>query len=248
MTAQPPTTRYLTPWKRSNLKNSLKSSGSSISIVHPAKKLGISDAFGRGARAPILLVTRLVEKRPDRKRGPVHARRGFAHLSAPGWCSTQVQQSKYTNLSPHASTTLPVPPHHPRAEVGELADGLGGAGVVRDHAAAFGGEAEGDGHVERLQRGHLPVEPGLGVAVVVVAPGQAGAHLLHPELPEPLHRVVQARVLVVEPLAEAELRRETGEGAQRLLGRAVGADQAHVEVAEVRRSLALLVAGGGAPR
>src|SRR5260370_41918545 len=61
---------------------------------------------------------------------------------------------------------------------------------------------------------------------------------------QPHRRVIEAMVLEMEPLADAEPRRVIGEMPRRPLRRAVLAQQPHVEMPVIGRALRLLVAGG----
>jgi hypothetical protein len=106
---------------------------------------------------------------------------------------------------------------------------FGGGRVVGAEAAGAGGEAEGDGDVEAVEGLHLAVEPGEPALAVRVGPREAGAELVHAEALEPTDRLVEAWVLEVEPLADAEVGRERREVPERALGRPVLAQEAHVE-------------------
>src|SRR5438477_10776978 len=64
---------------------------------------------------------------------------------------------------------------------------------------------------------------------------------------EPADRVIEARVLEMEPLANAELRRVAGKMFERRLGRSILAEESHVEVPVIGRTLGLLVARRGGP-
>ncbi len=106
----------------------------------------------------------------------------------------------------------------------------------------FRREAEGHGHVEVGQRLHLPVEPAERVGAEAVGPGQARAQVRHAEPLHPGDGVVEAVVVVVEPLAEAEVGRVPAELFQRLLRAAVLVEQAHGEMPVVGGALGLAVA------
>src|SRR5688572_11471406 len=108
-------------------------------------------------------------------------------------------------------------------------------------------EAERDGHVEILERIHLPVEPSERIGPEAVGPGDAGAQVTDAEPPQPVHRLIEPVVLEMEPLAYSEIGRVATELVRRRLWRAVLAQQPHVEVPVIGRALRLLVAGGGAP-
>src|SRR5689334_9983731 len=83
-----------------------------------------------------------------------------------------------------------VAPRHAGAKLGELLDALRRAGVVGVHAAVLGSEAVGDGHVERLERPHLAVKPGVGVGAEGVGPAQARAEVGDAEVFEQTDAVV----------------------------------------------------------
>src|SRR5690606_30576896 len=53
-----------------------------------------------------------------------------------------------------------VTPYHGGAELRELLGGLRRTRMMGRHAPMLRREAERDGHLEVVQRGHLPVEPG----------------------------------------------------------------------------------------
>ena len=72
-------------------------------------------------------------------------------------------------------------------------------------AAGAGCEAVRDGDVERFERFHLPVEPGRGIGTVPVGPAQARSQAPDAQLLQPSHRLVQPRVLIMEPLVDSEL-------------------------------------------
>src|SRR4051812_41223808 len=119
---------------------------------------------------------------------------------------------------------------------------------MRLQAAALRRETERQRHIERLQRLHLLIEPALGTGAKTVGPAQAGAQMLHPQFPQQSNPVRQAVVLEMEPLADAESRREAGEVAQRELRRAVLAHQAHIEMPVVGRSFSLAMTRRRGPR
>src|SRR5690606_33898467 len=72
--------------------------------------------------------------------------------------------------------------------------------------------AEGDRRVEVGERFHLAVEPVERAGTVPVAPAYAGAQTAHAESAHPFDGLVEARVLEVEPLADAEPRIEVTGG------------------------------------
>src|SRR3546814_3343057 len=83
-----------------------------------------------------------------------------------------------------------------------------------DLSAMLRREAEGQRHVEFLERGHLSVEPRFGIRAEAVGPAQPGAQMPHAELPQPLHRIVEPMVFEVKPLADAEIGRALGEAVE----------------------------------
>ena len=58
-----PFSRYSTPFSLSNLKNSLKASGSVMSIVDAAEKFNVLQSLDRCAAMPIRPVVRLIGQR-----------------------------------------------------------------------------------------------------------------------------------------------------------------------------------------
>src|SRR5262245_64171694 len=136
---------------------------------------------------------------------------------------------------------------HGGAEIGIFARIERRARVMRRDPPVLRREAEGDGDVERRQRLHLPVEPVERIGPEAVGPGEAGPEMLDAEPLEPAHRIGEAMILVMEPLADAECRRPPGEPFERRLGRAVLAQETHVEMPVVGRALRLLVARRGTP-
>src|SRR5687768_7758855 len=97
-------------------------------------------------------------------------------------------------------------------------------------------EAEREGDLEGLERAHLAVEPGLGVRAEAVGPAHAGAEMANAKLLQPRHGLIEPVILEVQPLADAERRRVVAELLQGTLGSAVLPEQAHVEMAVVRRA------------
>src|SRR5215213_2854302 len=64
---------------------------------------------------------------------------------------------------------------------------------------------------------------------------------------EPAHRVIEPMILEMKPLANAQRRRVPGKAIHREFGAAVLAQESHVEVPVIGRSLRLSMAGGGNP-
>src|SRR6185437_12401390 len=137
---------------------------------------------------------------------------------------------------------------HTRAEFGEPRDLTRWARVMRLDAAALRREAECQRDGEFLQRAHLPIEPFERARPQAVGPTQSGAQVAHAEPPQPARRILQAMILEMKPLTDAELGRMGRETMRRRLRRAVLAQQAHVEVPVVGGPFGLAVAGGRGPR
>ena len=155
----------------------------------------------------------------------VAARTGEARGAAPGPSGGR-RRSEPLTWRPSA-----VAPDHQRAELGEGLRLLRRRGVVRQQAPCLGREAErARYHLERIERPHHAVEPSLGVGALPVRPAEAGADRPHAERPHRLHRVVEPRILEMEPLAQAEIRRQRVEVTRGALRRAVLVEQTHVEV------------------
>src|SRR5437773_12280969 len=108
-------------------------------------------------------------------------------------------------------------------------------------------EAEGDRYLEGFEDSHHAVEPRLGIRPEAVGPGKAGAQMPDAEPLQPQGRVIETVVLEMKPLADAEPRRVIGEMPRRPLRRAVLAQQPHVEMPVIGRTLRLLVAGRRRP-
>src|SRR5919201_4339537 len=138
-----------------------------------------------------------------------------------------------------------VPARDARAELGELFRVARRTGVMRLHAALHGGEAVREREAEVVERGHLAIEPLLPARPIAVRPRQACAQIRHAELAQPPHRFIEAVVFEMEPLADAYFGRVLREEPHRTFWRAIFAQQSHVEVAVVRRTLFLPVAPGG---
>ena len=66
-------------------------------------------------------------------------------------------------------------------------------------------EAERDRHVEFRECLHLAVEPYIRIWPEGVCPAQSCPDVLHPEAAEPLHRIVQAMIFEMKPLADTKL-------------------------------------------
>src|SRR5579884_1217833 len=114
-----------------------------------------------------------------------------------------------------------ITPDHAAAEFGELLRVRRWAGVMRAHAAMFGGKTECHRYVEALQRLHLPVEPRLRIGPEAVRPADAGPQIFDAQSPQAVNRVIESMVLEMEPLADAHVRRELVEDLCRQFGRAV---------------------------
>src|SRR5579885_182957 len=133
------------------------------------------------------------------------------------------------------------------AEVGEGFDVARRTGVVRAKAALLGSEAKGEGDVKRLEGFHLAVKPALPAGTIAVGPTEAGAELLDAEFAEPADGVLEAMVLEMEPLADAELGRVAGKLRESTFGRAIFAKKAHVKVAIVGGAFGFAMASGSRP-
>src|ERR671913_2424691 len=101
---------------------------------------------------------------------------------------------------------------------------------MRRHPAALRRETERHGYIERLEGLHLAIEPLLRVRTMTVRPAQAGPKMPDTKILQPAHGAVEAWVLEMKPLADAERRRQVGKPPKRALGCAVFTQQAHVEM------------------
>src|SRR6266404_3603498 len=136
---------------------------------------------------------------------------------------------------------------HLRAEIGELFDVPRRAGVMRADTFVLWCETEREGHLERFDGLHLPIEPLQRVGSKVISPAQAGAKMADAQIPQGLHAVFKPVVFKMEPLANSELGSEAGELPEGPLGTAIFADQPHVEVTIVRGAFRLAVTRGCGP-
>ena len=113
----------------------------------------------------------------------------------------------------------------------------------------LGREAEGDGHVEI---GRAPPSAGRtsrARSAESCPPSESPVRrYVTPSSLHPAHGVVQPVVLEMEPLADAQFRGESRELVERRLGRAVLAQQPHVEMAVVGRALPPPCGGSSRPR
>src|SRR3954451_14176493 len=119
------------------------------------------------------------------------------------------------------TSCLAITPHLLRAEICKPRDIARRARVVGPYAFTLGSEAERERHADPLQGTHLPIEPRLRAGPEAVRPAQARSQVRYTQFAHPVHRIVEARILEVEPLAEAQFGRERCEIVQRQLGRAV---------------------------
>ena len=94
----------------------------------------------------------------------------------------------------------------------------------------LGSETERNSHFEGLEQVHLPVKPLFGVWATVVRPTQARSKLSHAQALKLCGPILQAVIFEMKPLTDAQRWRVVGEQATRLFGRAVSAQQTHVEV------------------
>src|SRR5438067_4420967 len=140
-----------------------------------------------------------------------------------------------------------VAPHLPRAEIRKGVHVARRARVVGTKPFTFRREAECERNVERVYRTHLTIEPRLGVRPEAVRPTQSRPDVGYTQFPQPADRRIEPRVLEMEPLADPELRSACREIRERQLWRAVLAQQAHVEVPVIRRSLRFAMPRGCRP-
>src|SRR5437868_9533280 len=140
-----------------------------------------------------------------------------------------------------------VPAAHARAELGEFLVDLRRAGVMRRNAAMFGRETERERNLEILKCLHLPIEPGECIGAETIRPGEAGAQMLDSKALQPTHRVVEAMILEMEPLADPECGRVACEPLGRELGGSVLAQQTHGEMPIISGAFGLLMAGRRRP-
>src|SRR5207237_6052937 len=99
--------------------------------------------------------------------------------------------------------------------------------MMRRKTAVLRREAEGQRHIEGIQRSHLPVEPLLGIRPEAVGPTEPGAQVSHPEALHPVHRQLKAMIIEMEPLADPEFGGEFGKALSGALWRAILAQQPH---------------------
>lgn len=76
--------------------------------------------------------------------------------------------------------------------------------MMRLQPAGLGCEAESDGDVEAVEELHLPIEPAVRSGAEAVRPAQAGTQIAHPEIPHQADGLLQAVILEMKPLADAE--------------------------------------------
>src|SRR3712207_6312274 len=100
--------------------------------------------------------------------------------------------------------------------------------LFRSDPEMFRREAEGDRDIEVGERFNLPVEPVHGIRTKAVRPAQPGADPARAEPLHPRHRLVEAGIVEVEPLHQADLGGMSCINLERRLGAAVLADQAEV--------------------
>src|SRR5690349_24495608 len=144
-----------------------------------------------------------------------------------GVCFLSVARQISNAAVHHASG---VAANHGDAEIGERVHVAWRARVVWLEAAGFGGEAEGRGQFEAVERRHHAIEPAARAGPKPIGPAQARTEPFDSQLFQPLDGAVEARILEVEPLADAERRRELTEPPKRELRGAVFSQQSHVEM------------------
>src|SRR3954463_3858514 len=105
--------------------------------------------------------------------------------------------------------------------------------------AVFGRKAERQRHLEFREGVHLSIEPLDGVGAEAVGPGEAGSEMLYAEAAHPAHGLLQTVIVEMKPLAQPHHVRILFEGLASDFRRAVLAQQSHVEVPIVGRSLGL---------
>src|SRR5438477_10278464 len=96
---------------------------------------------------------------------------------------------------------------HQRAKLCKFLRHKRWAGVMRRDAAMLWRKAECQCRVEFLERLHLSIKPRLGVRAIAVGPAQSGAQILHAQFAHPLRSLIEAVILKMKPLADAELGR-----------------------------------------
>ena len=104
---------------------------------------------------------------------------------------------------------------------------------MRADALFLGREAKGDCEIKRIESGHKPVEPVLRIGTEPVRPAQSCAQFSGAEIFKRSDGVVQAVVVKMEPLADAELRRVVAKDLVRRFFFAVLTQQSHVKVAVI---------------
>src|SRR4051812_18497131 len=108
-------------------------------------------------------------------------------------------------------------------------------------------EAVGEGHIELLQRLHLPVEPRVRSRPEAVRPAQSSSKMFYPKAAQPLYRVIEPVIFEVKPLADSEFGHPLRKNMQRAFRVAVFPKQSHVEMPVIRRTFGFPVPGGGRP-
>lgn len=118
---------------------------------------------------------------------------------------------------------------------------------MRPDATRLRSKAEGKGDVELFQRGHQPVEPGIGFGSEAVGPTEAGPEIAHPEPAQPAYCVLEARVFEVKPLTDTEGGGVLGKVRGGRFGSTILPHEAEIEVTIVGRSFGLPVPSGSWP-
>src|ERR1043165_493895 len=98
-----------------------------------------------------------------------------------------------------------IPSGHSRAELGKLLNVPRRAGMVRAHAVGFRSEAESESNLKIFQRAHLPIKPGERPRPQTVRPAKARPYIADAEIAQPARCRLEAVILKMKPLADAEL-------------------------------------------
>ena len=136
---------------------------------------------------------------------------------------------------------------HRFAEICILKEIHRGTGVVRNDSAMFGCEAKGQRDFKLCEGCHLLIEPVHCARSKTVSPAKACSQVTHAQSAQPPDCIVKSVVLEMEPLADSKLRSARFEAAARRFWGAILAEQPHVEMPVVRRSLCFPVTCGRLP-
>ena len=94
----------------------------------------------------------------------------------------------------------------------------------------FGRETKGERHLKINQRVHLSIKPGVGLWPKTISPAQTSTHIFDPKLAQVPDCFIQAVILKMKPLANAEVRRELWKQTKSAFWFSVFPQQAHVKM------------------